>query len=104
VKPWLKAGIIGGMVAVFFTLLSRITYFLPQETSVLVSRFTPIPFLIIYIATGWLAASWIPGLPTLRQAGFAGLLAGLSLGIMDETASMLIDLWLFTSCREGPYM
>ena len=103
VKPWLKAGIIGGMVAVFFTLISRIAYFLPQETSALVGRFTPIPFLIIYIATGWLAASWIPGLPTLRQAGLAGILAGLALGIVDETVSMLADLFFLLSGTAGQY-
>jgi hypothetical protein len=77
-RPFLKAGIYGGIALLVLNLLGLIPYI----------GLCTLPLgLIVYAAAGWLAASWTPAPRTpgsaAGQGALAGLIAGLIAGILQ---------------------
>jgi hypothetical protein len=100
-RSWIKAGVIGAVVEILVTLLSRTIYFIPQEFSSFFSRCICIPFFLIYFAIGFLAAHWMIPPRTVRKGGIAGGLAILLAGIIDGVFSMFLDITIILSGITG---
>lgn len=91
-KPWVKAGIWGGILQIVFTAPIILIYFLPVGIGSFVALCTCCLFLFTYPVPGILCIHWTP-LPQIQDQGiktsaFAGLLAtGL-----DSIATLLLVL------------
>ena len=90
-KPWIKAGIVGGIVQVAFTLPIIAAYFMPLAAGAVFATCISIFFFLLYPVPGLLAAHWSPPLTTGRGASL-GALAGLLASGIDSlaTAALMI--------------
>lgn len=99
-KPWLKAGLIGGGVLSLLTILTNLIVLLPPEVSGLITCCLCLPlFLLAYPGVGVLAALW---LPVPRTAG-AGAREGALAGVVAGVISGLISVFMTIAIGAGGY-
>lgn len=90
-KPWLKAGLIGGAFLTAWTFTTTLSFILPLEASLAASCCLCLPFFLAYPAVGALAAYWMPAPRDVGSATKEGTLAGLVAGIIAGLADFI---WL----------
>ena len=104
-KSCYKAGLIGTAIAMSFTFLSRVLYFLPfVGISSFYDSLTNVLFIIIYLVPGFLAAFWLPTPKTIQQGGIEGVKAGLIVGVFDGVFSILLDGIFSYFNHQFPYL
>ena len=94
-RSWIRAGLIGTGVYVLFTLLGWVIYFVPMETASVILYALCIPYLIIGLGVGLLAALWLNPPRTIQRAGASGALAGL-LSIVVSSCIAFVLLAVFS--------
>lgn len=87
-KPWLKAGLIGGGMQVLFTLPALGMFYLPVNSGMILALCFSCLFLLSYPLPGILGAHWLPVPRTVSQGAVAGLLAGILAGIVDGVVTL----------------
>ena len=90
-RPWLKAGLIGGGVLALLTILANLGMLFP-EASTIISCCLCIPILLAYPGTGALAAYWLTPPRTAGEGAKEGALAGVIAGAIDGVVSMILSL------------
>ncbi len=93
-RPWLKAGLIGGGVLSLLTVLSGVSTLLPAGVSNLVGCCACIAFLLAYLGVGVLAAYWLTPPRTAGEGAKEGALAGLVAGAIDGVVTVVMALIL----------
>ena len=96
-RPWLKAGLIGGGVLALLTILTSLGTLLPSGVSTIISCCLCIPFLLAYPGTGALAAYWLTPPRTAGEGAKEGALAGVIAGVIDGVISMIMALIMGTA-------
>jgi len=96
-RPWLKAGLIGGGVLALLTILANLGTLLPSGASTIVSCCICIPFLLAYPGTGALAAYWLTPPRTAGDGAKEGALAGVIAGAIDGVVSVILSLIMGTA-------
>lgn len=91
-RPWLKAGLIGGGVLALLTVVSSVGALLPSGASSVIGCCLCIPWLLAYPGIGALAAYWLTPPRTAGEGAKEGALAGLIAGAIDGVVSVLIAL------------
>jgi len=91
-RPWLKAGLIGGGVLALLTILTNLGTLLSPEVSIIVSCCLCIPILLAYPGTGALAAYWLTPPRTAGDGAKEGALAGVIAGAIDGVVSVILSL------------
>jgi len=91
-RPWLKAGLIGGGVLALLTILADLGTLLPSEVSTIISCCLCIPLLLAYPGTGALAAYWLTPPRTAGEGAKEGALAGIIAGVIDSVVSVILAL------------
>ncbi len=91
-RPWLKAGLIGGGVLALLTILTNLGTLLSPEVSTIVSCCLCIPILLAYPGTGALAAYWLTPPRTAGDGAKEGALAGVIVGAIDGVVSVILSL------------
>lgn len=90
-RPWLKAGLIGGAVLGVLTILQSLGTFFPQASSV-ISCCTCILYLLAYPGVGVLAAYWLTPPRTAGEGAKEGALAGVIAGAVDAAVTFIMAL------------
>lgn len=93
-RPWLKAGLIGGGVLSLLTVLASVGMLLPSGASTIVGCCLCIPFLLAYLGVGALAAYWLTPPRTAGDGAKEGALAGVIAGAINGVVSVLLTLIL----------
>jgi hypothetical protein len=91
-KPWVKAGIVGGILQAIFTLPVILIYLLPLGVGSVVALCVCSFFLLLYPVPGILGAHWLSLPRTTKQGAVTGALAGLLATAIDSIATLLIVL------------
>jgi len=91
-RPWLKAGLIGGGVLALLTILTNLGTLLPSGVSTIISCCLCIPLLLAYPGTGALAAYWLTPPRMAGEGAKEGALAGIIAGVIDGVVSMILAL------------
>jgi len=91
-RPWLKAGLIGGGVLALLTILTNLGTLLPSGVSTIISCCLCIPLLLAYPGTGALAAYWLTPPRTAGEGAKEGALAGIIAGVIDGVVSTILAL------------
>jgi hypothetical protein len=91
-KPWVKAGTVGGILQIVFTLPIILIYFLPLGAGTLVALCTCCLFLLTYLVPGVLGVYWTPPPLTSNDGIRIGALAGLLATILDSLVTLLLVL------------
>jgi hypothetical protein len=97
VKPWIKAGLIGGVLQIVFTLPSLAAFYLPLALGGLLSILSLCFFLFLYPLPGVLDVHWTSESRTERQAMGAGALAGLLSTVIYGAATLIMVVVLSLS-------
>lgn len=94
-RAWLKAGLIGGAVIALVMLLDLATGFLPLEVQSAIGCCTCGAYIVLYLATGALAAAWLTPPRTgglgAKEGALAGLVAGVISGVAYFISTILSD-------------
>jgi len=94
-RPWLKAGLIGGAAIALLMLLSLVTGFLPMEVQSVISCCTCGLYFVLFPGIGVLAAFWLtPPLTAglgAKEGALAGIVAGVISGIIYFISILLSD-------------
>ncbi len=93
-KPWIKAGIVGGILQIVFTLPSFAAFYLPLAVGGLLSILSLCFFLFLYPLPGGLDVHWTVEPRTERQSMVAGALAGLLSTIIYGAATLIMVIVL----------
>ncbi len=96
-KPWIKAGIVGGILQIIFTLPSFAAFYLPLGIGGTLSLCTCCLFFLLYPLPGVLDVHWSPEQRTEGKLAFAGALAGLLAAGIDSVATLLLVVALSLS-------
>jgi hypothetical protein len=91
-RPWLKAGLIGGGVLALLTILTNLGTLLPSGVSTIISCCLCIPLLLAYPGTGALAAYWLTPPRMAGEGAKEGALAGIIAGVIDGVVSTILAL------------
>ncbi|MGB9775954.1 MAG: hypothetical protein ACPL7C_05300 [Anaerolineae bacterium] len=91
-RPWLKAGLIGGGVLAVLTILTNLGMLLPARASTIVSCCLCIPLFLAYPGTGALAAYWLTPPRTAGEGAKEGALAGVIAGAIDAVITLIMAL------------
>lgn len=91
-KPWLKAGLIGGGVLSVLTILTNVSSLISPEAGSVVGCCLCIPFLLAYPGIGALAALWLPPLRTAGAGAKEGALAGVIAGAINGLISLIMTV------------
>lgn len=91
-RPWLKAGLIGGGVLSLLTVVSGVGALLPSGAGSVIACCLCIPWLLAYPGVGVLAAYWLTPPRTAGDGAKEGALAGLIAGAIDGVVSVLVAL------------
>jgi hypothetical protein len=91
-RPWLKAGLIGGGVLSVLTILTSLGTLLPSEVSTIISCCLCIPFFLAYLGTGALAAYWLTPPRMAGSGAKEGALAGVIAGAIDAVITVMMTL------------
>ncbi len=92
-KPWLKAGLIGGGVLSVLTILTQLISLLPQGMGAAISCCLCVPLILLaYPAIGVLAALWLPAPRTAGAGAKEGALAGVVAGAINGLISVIITV------------
>lgn len=89
-KPWIKAGLIGGGLQIIFTVLSFATIYLPLGIGGAISLLTCCLFFFLYPLPGILEAHWSHESRGEGKIIFAGALAGLLATGVDGIVAFLL--------------
>jgi hypothetical protein len=92
IRPWLKAGLVGGAILGMLTVLSTFSLFLSESVRDLVTCCVCCLQMSIYPAVGILAAFWIISPRSTGQGARTGALAGLVAGGVDGVVTLLAGL------------
>lgn len=95
-KPWVKAGIIGGVLQILFTLPSFALIYLPIGIGGAISLIACCLFFFLYPLPGVLDVHWSAESRAERNVIFAGALAGLLATVIDSIATFLL-IWLVSA-------
>ncbi|MCS7179499.1 MAG: hypothetical protein RML46_11850 [Anaerolineae bacterium] len=90
-RPWLKAGLIGGGVLAILTIIQSLGNLFPSASGV-ISCCVCIPFLLAYPGIGVLAAYWLTPPRTAGEGAKEGALAGLIAGAIDAVVTLVMTL------------
>jgi hypothetical protein len=93
-KLWIKAGVLGGVLQIIFTLPILLFYALPVGIGSLFSLCVCCFFFLIYPVPGILVAHWLPAPRETGQIVRSGALAGLLATGIDSLATLLLVLGL----------
>ncbi|RME39362.1 MAG: hypothetical protein D6793_01195 [Thermoflexia bacterium] len=93
-RPWLKAGLIGGGILGLLTVLGGLGTVLPSGTRNIIGCCICIPFLLAYPGIGALAAYWLTPPRTAGDGAKEGALAGMIAGAINGVVSVLLTLIL----------
>ncbi len=93
-RPWLKAGLIGGGVLAVLTILADLGTLLPAGASMIISCCLAIPILLAYPGTGALAAYWLTPPRTAGEGAKEGALAGVIAGAIGAVISFIMALMM----------
>lgn len=91
-KPWIKAGLIGGILQIVFTLPSFAALYLPPGMGGLLGTLTCCLFLFLYPLPGILEAHWFREIRGEGKVMLAGALAGLFATGLDGFVTLLLVL------------
>ncbi|MGQ9467032.1 MAG: hypothetical protein ACUVSG_05195 [Anaerolineae bacterium] len=92
-RPWLKAGLIGGGVLSALTVLSYLLTQLPAGVGGLISCCLCFPLILLaYPGTGALAALWLSPPRTAGDGAKEGALAGVVAGAIDGLIGLILTL------------
>ena len=89
-KPWIKAGIAGGILQILFTLPSFAAFYLPAAIGSILSLFACCLFLVLYPLPGVLEVHWTAESRTEGKLMLAGGLASLLATGIDGVATLLL--------------
>jgi hypothetical protein len=89
-KPWIKAGLIGGILQIIFTLPSFAAIYLPLGIGGVLSLLTCCLFFFLYPLPGILEAYWSPDARGEGKIIYAGARAGLLATSLDGIAAFLL--------------
>lgn len=89
-RPWLKAGLIGGGVLSLLTIITYLGDLLPQGISTIISCCLCLPILLVYPGTGVLAALWLSPPRTAGAGAREGALAGVVAGVIDGLITVIM--------------
>lgn len=103
-KPWIKAGIAGGILQVMFTLPSFLAFYVPLGIGGTLSLFTCCAFLLLYPLPGVLDVHWTSAARTEGKLALAGALAGLLATGIASMATLLLVLLVSVSGAFDRYM
>lgn len=103
-KPWVRAGIAGGILQVIFTLPILLMYFLPLGIGMLFALCICGLFFLLYPVPGILSVHWSPAPRHAGQAAGAGALAGLLATGIDSIVTLLLSVVLAVTGINGRYM
>src|SRR5690349_3686539 len=92
-KPWMKAGLIGGALQIVFTLPSFAAFYLPLGVGGILSSLACLVFLFLYPLPGILEAYWFREVRSEGRIILAGSLAGLLATGLDSLATLLL-VWI----------
>ncbi|MCX7854987.1 MAG: hypothetical protein N2556_03260 [Anaerolineae bacterium] len=90
-RPWLKAGLIGGGVLAVLTIIQSVGTLFPSVSGI-ISCCVCIPFLLAYPGTGVLAAYWLKPPRTAGEGAKEGALAGVIAGAIDAVVTFIMAL------------
>ena len=91
-KAWIKAGLVGGAILGFFTLLSTFSYYIPQLDPIFHVVFNCCYYLLLYPAIGVLAAIWMPSVSSPGEGAKYGAQAGLLAGLIDSAVTTISSI------------
>jgi hypothetical protein len=91
-KPWTKAGIVGGILQIVFTLPTLLVFILPFEIGSLLAICTCCVFLLLYPVPGILGAYWMPSPRETGQVVRTGAFAGLLAAGIDSIVTLILTL------------
>jgi len=91
-KPWLKAGLIGGVVLSVLTILTSVSSLLSPEVGCVVGCCLCIPSLLAYLGIGALAALWLPAPRTAGTGAKEGAIAGVVAGAINGLISVVMTV------------
>jgi hypothetical protein len=91
-RPWIKAGVAGGVLQIVFTLPILLFYFLPIGIGLIFALCVSCFFCLLYPVPGILGAYWTPVPRTTSQAAKTGALAGLLATGIDSVATLILVL------------
>lgn len=89
-KPWIKAGLVGGVAQIIFTLPSFVAIYLPLGVGGTLSLLTCCLFFFLYPLPGILEAHWSRDARNEGKIIFAGALAGLLATGIDGIVAFLL--------------
>ena len=89
-KPWIKAGLAGGVAQIIFTLPSFVAIYLPLGVGGTLSLLTCCLFFFLYPLPGILEAHWSRDARNEGKIIFAGALAGLLATGIDGIVAFLL--------------
>jgi hypothetical protein len=92
-KPWIKAGLIGGILQIVFTLPSFAALYLPLGIGGMLSSLACCLFLFLYPLPGILEAYWSRDVRGEGKIIFAGALAGLLATGLNSIVTLLL-IWV----------
>ncbi|MBC7226806.1 MAG: hypothetical protein H5T61_06180 [Thermoflexales bacterium] len=90
-RPWLKAGLIGGGVLAVLTIIQSVGTLFPAASGI-ISCCVCIPFLLAYPGVGALAAYWLTPPRTAGDGAKEGALAGVIAGAIDAVVTFIMAL------------
>jgi hypothetical protein len=99
-KPWIKAGLIGGILQIIFTLPSFAVLYLPLGIGGMLSSLACCVFLFLYPLPGILEAYWSRDLRGEGKIIFAGALAGL---LATGLSSIITFLLVWVASASGGF-
>jgi hypothetical protein len=103
-KPWLKAGLIGGAVQVLFTLPVSLIFVMPLGIGMAFVLCLSCLFLLSLPLPGILAAHWLPEPRTIGQGALVGTWAGLVAGAIDSIFTLVITYIFVVTGLYDSYM
>lgn len=90
-RPWLKAGLIGGGVLAVLTIIQSVGTLFPSASGI-INCCVCIPFLLAYPGVGVLAAYWLTPPRTAGEGAKEGALAGVIAGAIDAVITFIMAL------------
>lgn len=90
-RPWLKAGLIGGGVLAILTIIQSLGALFPEAGGI-IGCCVCIPFLLAYPGIGVLAAYWLTPPRMAGEGAKEGALAGVVAGAIDAVVTFITAL------------
>lgn len=91
-KPWLKAGLIGGAVLSVLTILTNLSSLISPRVGSAIGCCLCIPILLVYPGIGALAALWLAPPRTAGDGAKEGALAGVVAGAIDGLITVIMTV------------